>query len=534
MTFSPEDIVGQKKACKYCGATEFAVPGVFGCGHCQQCGAIGTCRHSSTNPKNDRSIPSRLESFLTGLMSKPNPPEKELYLGDKPPDNDAEVESFIDRKSVVDIAKAMVGDRVSESLLIRICDAVFNDGIAIDTLKRIAAMDSSDETLKETYDILEAAKLLREPLPIEHTEAVISVCRALLQYVMTHHGGDYKTGSFRYEKVTKTPFMAWRVKERIQAHIQHSEPILVNPGGFDSRKQVDQFYANFNIADIVLWSTDIWAAAIRGCQEAFAGTKLEKDLVSSVTPQFWQFDTPFTLGDMGQYQLHNTNYDCVGFVLLPIVKDFREFNLSDDQFRLPNGQKIDDVKDWDEVKLEVNFGNPEVKKNIENAVKFSRYGISVAIVFMPVGGKNLPPEIRFMRPMYDGDLISDGLLHATILAAAKFLTLKYVAKDDAPVCKKELKQDRPLFKKVRQGKVQVPPIKIINLRRAEKRERTAEEAKSDSKRQYNCWWLVDAHWRKQWYPSLQRNIPVRILGYPKGNFQATFKPPREKVYKAVR
>lgn len=512
------DILGQKKTCKYCGAVEInPVTGAFACGHCKLCGAIGTCQHSSLNPKNYKALPSRLESFLTGLMSKPNPPDKELYFGVKPPDSDPEVEGIVDRNSVLDIAKKMT-DRVSEDLLIRVCDAVFNEGISMDTLQKIAAMNTEDEVLIEVANILESAKLLRHPIPVEHTEAVIIITRSLLQFVMTHHGGDYKSGSFRYEKVTKTPFMAWRVKERIQAHIQHSEPILVNPGGFDSRKQVDQFYANFNIADIVLWNTDIWAAAIRGCQEAFAGTKLEKDLVSSVIPQFWQFDMPFTLGNMGQYQLHSTNYDCVGFVLMPTTDNF----------------VLDYEKVGDQVLVKLDNQAEGLKEAFNSAIKFDRYGISVAIVFMPVGGKNLPPEIRFMRPMYDGDSVPDDLLHATILAAAKFLTLKYVAKDDAPVCKKELKQDRPLFKKVRQGKVQVPPIKIINLRRAEKRERTAEEAKSDSKRQYNCWWLVDAHWRKQWFPSLQRNIPVRILGYPKGDFSKTFKPPREKVYKAVR
>lgn len=499
MTFSAEDITGKRTS-------------------------------SAMDPKKDKSLPSRLETFLTGLMSKPSPPDKELYLGDKPPDNDAEVEGIIDRKSVVDIAKGMAGDRVSESLLIRICDAVFNDGIAMDSLKKIAAMDSSDEALKETYDILQTAKLLREPLPIEHTEAVITVCRALLQYVMTHHGGDHKTGTFRYEKTVKTPFMAWRVKEKIQSQILHSQPILVNPGGFDSTKQVEQFYANFNVTDIVLWNHDIWNAAIRGCQEAFTDTKVEKDLVSSITPQFWQYDVPFTLGDMGQYQLHNSNYDCVGFVLLPIAEDFREVTFKDGLIKFPEGKPKDGQK---EVLVEIERGNPEIEKAWDEAVKFSRYGISVAIIFMPIGDKNLPPEVRFMRPMFEGDPITD-LLHATVLAAAKFLTLKYVAKEDAQICKKELKQDRPLFKAVRKGKIQVPPIKIINLRRPERRQRTEEETKSDSKRHYSCWWLVDAHWRKQWFPSLKRNIPVRILGYPKGNFEATFKPPREKVFKAVR
>lgn len=509
MTFSPEDITGQKTKCKYCDGNPEQ------CGHCKLCGAIGFCRHSSLNPKNNKSLPSLMEGFLSGLMSKPDPPDEELYLGDKPPANDARVRGIIDRQSVVDIAKKL-DHKISEKLLIRICDAIFNDGIAMDTLQKIAGMSLEEEVYQEAHTILQAANLVQAPLPVETVEALVAVARALLQHVMTHHGGDYKDGSFVYDKTFKTPFMAWRVKETIQQNLLHSKPVLVNPGGFDSKKQVEQFYANFNIADIVLWDHDIWNAAIRGCQEAFLDTKVEKELVSSITPQFWQYDVPFTLGDLGQYQLHNANYDCVGFALLPITES--EGILVDIK---PDASGMEDVRRAIDEAVE------------KNAIKFARYGISVAIIFMPISDQDLPPEVRFVRPMFEGDPIED-LLHATVLAAAKFLTLKYVSKDDAPICKKELKQDRQLFKAVRRGKVQIPPIKIINLRRSERRQRTEEEAKSDSKRHYSCWWLVDAHWRKQWFPSLKRNMPVRILGYPKGNFEATFKPPREKVYKAVR
>lgn len=528
MTLTPEDITGQKSKCKYCGSSDQLKPGVFACGHCRHCGALGTCAHSSMDPRKTP-VSSRLENFLTGLMSKPNPSDKELYLGDKPPDNAAEVEGMIDRQSVVDIAKTLT-DRVSEKLLIRVCDAVFNDGVSIQTLQKIASMKLEEEVFAEAASILRTAGLCTSPLPMENVEAVVGIARALLQYVNTHHGGDHKIGSFKYERVTKTPFTAWRIKEEIQHQLRNSQPILVNPGGFDSKKQVDQFYANFNIADIVLWNKDIWFAAIRGCTDAFMGTKVGEDIISSVTPMFWQMDTSFTLGDLGQYQSHNSSYDCVGFCLLPITEEQRELTIPQSAVshheKLPNGQYL--------VKIEPNAKNMEdVRNAFDNAVKFARYGISVAIIFMPWGNKDLPPEVRFMRPMFEGDEIND-LLQATILATAKFLTLKYVAKDNAPICKKELKQDRPLFKKVRQGKVEVPPIKIVNLRRPERREQTKEEAEHAKKRNYKCWFMVDAHWRKQFYPTLNRHIQIRIMSYPKGDMTKEFKPPREKIYKAVR
>lgn len=106
MTLSPEDITGQKAKCKYCGSPDQISPGVFACGHCRYCGALGTCTHSSMDPRKT-SVSSRLENFLTGLMSKPNPPDKDAYIGEKPPDNDAYVRGIIDRQSVVDIAKKM-------------------------------------------------------------------------------------------------------------------------------------------------------------------------------------------------------------------------------------------------------------------------------------------------------------------------------------------------------------------------------------------------------------------------------------------
>lgn len=495
MTLTPEDITGQRK-------------------------------YSATNPANDKTRPTLMQQFLSGLMNKPNPPDKELYLGDKPPENAAEVEGIIDRKSVLDIAQTLT-NRVPERILVRVCDAVFNDGISMQALQKIASMKLEEEVFAEAAGILRTAGLSTSPLPMENVEAVVAVSRALLQYVSTHHGGNYKTGSFfRYDKVLKTPFIAWQVKETIQRHLQSSEPILVNPGGFDSKKQVDQFYANFNIADIVLWNHNIWNAAIRGCVDAFEGTKIDAELLGSIPPMFWQYDVPFTLGDLGQYQLHNSNYDCVGFALLPTTEEFREISVPDKavQFheKLADGQHL----------VNINPNVKGVREAFDNAVKFSRYGISVAIIFMPIT-PDLPPEIRFMRPMFEGDEIQD-LLVCTILAAAKFLTLKYVAKDDVQVSKKELKQDRPLFKKVRQGKVQVPPIKIVNLRRPERREQTKEESEHAKKRNYKCWWLVDAHWRKQWFPSLGRHQQVRILSYPKGAMDKPFKPPREKIFKAVR
>lgn len=146
----------------------------------------GKSKFSATNPANNKSTPSLIESFLTGLMKKPNPPEKELYLGDKPPVNSSEIEGIIDRKSVIDIAKTLT-DKVPEKLLVRICDAIFNDGISMPALQKISSMRLEEEVFAEAASILSTAGLSVSPLPMDNVEALVAVSRALLRYIHTHH-----------------------------------------------------------------------------------------------------------------------------------------------------------------------------------------------------------------------------------------------------------------------------------------------------------------------------------------------------------
>jgi hypothetical protein len=335
----------------------------------------------------------------------------------------------------------------------------------------------------------------------------------------------------------KTPFMAWRTKEHILELILKDEMPLVRTrrDGYDSRRQMEEFHANFAATDIVLWDHEIWKAAVRGA-ESFEGTPVTTDLVDSVTPMFWQFNRPMALQQsISDFDLDGINYDCVGFVILPWVEDLIKVELPDE---LVNVLGVDPAgKSDDQVLIEIKqAGNRQQReafaKSLETSTRFSKRGISPLVVFMPTSEPNNGPQIRALRPMLEGDTIGEYALLHIIMAGVKFLTLKYVATDAVGVANKELKKDRGLFKKVRHGKVQVPPIKIINLRRAEKRERTAEdEAKAHH---YNCHFLVETHWRKQWHPSLKRRIPTRILSYVKGDLSKPFKAPREKVFKAVR
>jgi hypothetical protein len=153
---------------------------------------------------------------------------------------------------------------------------------------------------------------------------------------------------------------------------------------------------------------------------------------------------------------------------------------------------------------------------------------------MPLNGSTTP-EVRFLKPVYEYEKIPEIDVYSMVMAGLKFLTLKYVAKDNVDVSKKELKSDRQVFKAVRKGKTTIPPIKIIQLRRAERRERPVKEGdENKTKRQYTCHFMVDPHWRRQWFRGEGKHRIIRILTYVKGDLSKPFKPPREKVYKAVR
>lgn len=482
----------------------------------------GGPKFSARNPQGDRAQPSQMERMLDKVVT-PNPPDQELFIGPAPGPNDI-VDAIFERKKIV--AEAMrLNSNVAEEKLQRMADAIFNGGFALTSIKKMAAMDASDQMIGMCKEVFEEAGITAPT--VEAINALTAVCQAIVQHVHTHHAGAIPPCEI------KTPFMAWRVKETLADFLLRSEPIEVNRGGPDCRLQVDQFYANFKDADLVLWNSDIWKAAIRG-SESFINTPLTRDIIDSLTPMFWQFDSPLSFGPTGasEFELNTRKYDLAGFCLMPTTEDMVELSFPEEAVEFTPSKG-----DPNKGMAVVDFSNPEVKQAFDlardNPIKFARSGISIAIVFMPRAKSNMPPEVRFHKPIFEDDEI-ETTLSAIVFAAAKFLTLKYVAQDTVGVSKKELKADRHLFKQVRKEKVTVPPIKIINLRRPERRTKSEVAEENTSKRQYKCHFMVDPHWRKQWYPSISRYKPVRILTYVKGNMSAPFKAPREKVYKAVR
>jgi hypothetical protein len=482
---------------------------------------VGGKRHSAYDPKNDKAVPALVEELLGGII-KPNPPEKEFYVGDKPHAADAIIEGIVERKTIIEEAKRH-HFKVSDEKLQRVTDAIFNHGFSMAKLQKLAVMDSTSDTIETIQEILETASVTGLPT-VEDVEAVAVVSRAILHYFMTHHGG----GTYKKES-TKTPFQAWRIKESLVEFLATNSIFVINPSGPDNKTQVDQFYGNFSTSELILWNHNIWEAAIRGSEE-FLGTPITKDIVDQVIPMFWQYDTPFMMPKNYEerFMLKGNEYECTGFVILPFVEEHIKVNFPEEAVTVKEKKEgkyvITEIKDNQPAKDAMN-------EALANGLRFARRGISIAIIFTPLIGST--PEVRFFVPLYEGEEI-EGHMVAALLAGLKFLSMDYVAKDDVGISKKELKQDRPLFKKVRHNKVQVPPIKIINLRKSERRTRKQVEEENKTKRQYKCHFMVDPHWKKQWYPSEGRHHVIRILSYVKGDLTKPFKPPREKVYRAVR
>lgn len=92
--------------------------------------------------------------------------------------------------------------------------------------------------------------------------------------------------------------------------------------------------------------------------------------------------------------------------------------------------------------------------------------------------------------------------------------------------------DRAARRRVeRQGYTHEPLVRVVELRR--KQTRSEDHGESEPV-EWSHQWIVSAHWRNQWYPSLNDYQPRWIMPYVKGPEDKPLKPPRAKVFAVVR
>lgn len=70
--------------------------------------------------------------------------------------------------------------------------------------------------------------------------------------------------------------------------------------------------------------------------------------------------------------------------------------------------------------------------------------------------------------------------------------------------------DRASARRLQRAGRPVAPVRVISLRQPE------HHSGPGSDRTYHHRWVVRGHWRKQWYPSQDRNVPIWISPYMKG------------------
>lgn len=74
----------------------------------------------------------------------------------------------------------------------------------------------------------------------------------------------------------------------------------------------------------------------------------------------------------------------------------------------------------------------------------------------------------------------------------------------------EQRPDRASERRLRRANKPVDAVRVITLRQPE------HHGIPSSDRTYHHRWVVRGHWRKQWYPSQERNVPIWISPHVKG------------------
>lgn len=400
----------------------------------------------------------------------------------------------------------------------------------------------------------------------------IAICRAAVQQLAA------KVGVMQWSTDKLTPFMAWQMREGLTNVINSWTELVIDKATFSGSDRIrnielmncmDHYLPT---AEIVMWKEEIWQSAVMGA-EHFLGTEISEEIIDSLIPMFWVWDANELKLTGAFYENRNPlslDVECSlqSFTLMPFTRKMVEVSMptgaiekfdvlrphlplnnplgSEEYIKmhLPKDQ-LDEHYDPDKTLI----GNvpgisefiqirstPEVKKALNNPKHITKRGVVICLNYVPKGAVNLPdgiPRLRFMRELCSGDPIT-GSLQAEIMAALHFLSLKFVHKDDVQISKKEVKQRRDIQKALRKGKLTEPMIKVVSLRRPEKKINEKEQPNEPKHWQYNVHFMVFTGWRSQWYPSIKKHKAKYIEPYLKGNMAGAYKPPQHRVNEANR
>jgi hypothetical protein len=239
---------------------------------------------------------------------------------------------------------------------------------------------------------------------------------------------------------------------------------------------------------IIIWKDEMWQAAVAGCYDTFNGTKIENFTNEEDGAKFWLFDFCFTPDDgmLGLLDLDRT-FLCNNIILIRIEDPYKEF---------------DHI-----VPIFIFTKHPDIGS------------------ITPKVWSDVIPRIRIAPPLTAGESIN-AEIQAELIAAMKFIKLPFVAEE----LTNPVRYERRQYEKKNNKKA--PLIKTVILR---KKESNNENKYTEHKNiEWNCQWIVGAHWRKQYYKSINDHKPVYIDSFVKGPSNKPLKPPTKTIYKVVR
>lgn len=244
-------------------------------------------------------------------------------------------------------------------------------------------------------------------------------------------------------------------------------------------------------SEIVLWPLDLFDAAARGCT-CFEGQPADSSIWRRRS-QFWLF-----------------NWD--------VIKNKGIF-ISDHLKKVMNQEECQEYRPLGMI-VAPDPPNRCVYLTALMITDFSEYAIQ----------QKTSVDDLHVSPLWidTGKRITEGvecpsMSDASItMALTRFLDLKLTAQDPHQWSKTEGKQ-------LARQKLAMSMVRVVRLRRSEQRE-------SDQSRNvdWSCKWVVDGHWRMQWFPSEGVHKPVYIDSYVKGPEDKPLKARPETVFSVVK
>jgi hypothetical protein len=246
-------------------------------------------------------------------------------------------------------------------------------------------------------------------------------------------------------------------------------------------------------SEIVLWPLDLFDAAARG-SKCFENQPLDSSVWARKN-QFWLF-----------------NWDVIKNKGLFISECMREK-------ALPAGEN---TQDYGMLGMVI-APDPENKCAYLTAfmiTDFSQHArfynttvdqLTVSPLWIDVGKSMV--EGRNCPPMSDGSIF---------MALSRFLDLKLTTQNPHEWSKREGKQ-------LSRNNIDPPSLRVVRLRRPEQK-----DSQGSRDVDWSCQWLVEGHWRMQWFPSEGVHKPVYVHSYVKGPEDKPLKAKTETIFSVVR